>query len=652
VMSLARGLLEAAALTYYRISKRTACNPVPSGQRALRMSANPPTTARPTRWGSPDRTVAWALCCTLVIGTFTAAPGAAAEHAAQRRAARLIAAAERLHRAGESLRPLAQHLVRLHRRGEGEFAVGAGFYLGHALAAAEKPERAFETWLDLEDAALGTAWELPVRVAVARGRHLTGAHDRALAMLDDLIRAHRDEPDDALAVVRAAVLAGDIHAERGARAHARRSYGWAIAHAEAVFTDPAAEGIDLAAIRAQRAAQRPPKPEPAPPSADELFARAERARAQGRWSRARERYETLIGTHPASDRVPASRWAVGVCLLGAGELRAAAEHWRAFIEEDPAGPWRGPALVWLGDLLLEHRLDVEGAGARYRRAHELFEAGAAEAPGWDRVAYALFQRLGLLAYLRGKRETALAWFERANRRGAPRLHEPGPGSGPVLSAMEALIGYLRDGNDLTPAAVRRPGDGAALLCLLGDLYGATHELDHAARVYRRVIAAVERKPGRERGEASRPLRPSPAQVSWAHRGLGHVHYVSFEFGKAQRHYAAAIAAAPRASWADDVLLRRGIVAYSCQDRPEEALAHYRRIQRDHPRSDKVEQATYFIAVLHHWEGRYDAGERYYRAFLRRYPDSMFAGPVRHNHLPELARERAEAEAAQAEEATP
>ncbi|TVR17926.1 MAG: hypothetical protein EA401_00150 [Planctomycetota bacterium] len=567
--------------------------------------------------------------------------------AADRSPSRALEAAEQLHRSGENLDPVVSHLQQLLRHDDPLVKAGAALYVGHALFARDRIDDALEIWTRHAhgEGVRESRWGISLSLAMAQGRHRQGNAQDALVILDDLISVRAAEVHTDM--VRAADLAGRIHAEHNQSERARRAWRWAIAYARRHFSDPAAEGLDMAAIR--RALR---DLDTTPSTADAVFSQAERQRGRERWTAAQKLYEQIVEEYPHSQHVPASRWAIGVCMMGAGRLQEAATHWRSFIDEDPSGPWRGSAMISLGDLALEHRLRIREAKHFYRQAQDLFEGGAEGAPGWDRIAYALYQRLGLLAYLEADRDAAIAWFERASRRGAPQLHEPGDGSGPVESAMDLLIGSLRDGNDLTPEVVRRTSNGGAILCLLGDVYGTTHELDQATRMYRRVIAAAKEQPEDDAVSESAAVAPTTTQIAWAHRGLGNIHYVSFEFNQAQEHYAAAIAIAPRAPWADDLLIRRGVVAYSCQSQPEEALAHYRRVLREYPRGDQVETATYFIAVLHHWEGHFDAAERLYRDFLRRYPRSTYAESVRHYHLAELKRDRAQADKQQAAELGP
>lgn len=555
-------------------------------------------------------------CRGLLLALFVALLAVPALPAAGATAERMLTAIEQRYRDGAPLAPAVPHLKRLLGHSDPAISVGAALHLGYALLEADRVDDAFALWTReaVTAAAPATRWWVPLRLAVARARHRRGEGQQAVAVIDALISNHATRVDADL--VRAADLAGRIHQAAGHPDRARRAWRWALAYAERHFSDPAAEGLDLAALRRSL---RDLDHSDQPPTADELFAQAERLRRGERWAQARARYTRLYRDFPDSRHRPAAAWAIGACWLGARAIDRAAAHWRAFIDADPSGPWRAQAAISLGDMLWEHRFDLAGGKAVFDAAYRLYEDGPPTAAGWSEAAYDLHQRQGIIAYLRRDHDGALALFEEAARNHPPRIFVESYGGARV--GIERLIDRLRRGQEVTPPEVLAgPGPGR-LASVLGDIHYVCDDFDRAGRIHRRLAAGDE------------SIAANATQRSWARFQLGRIANLSFEFEPAVRHYLAVADGDAGQPWQAEALLLASVVYYSNMLQKEQSLTCLRRIIREHPRSEYVDRAAYYIGVLHEWTGEHDRAARVYRQFLARYPKSKYAPVIREEHLP-------------------
>ena len=115
--------------------------------------------------------------------------------------------------------------------------------------------------------------------------------------------------------------------------------------------------------------------------------------------------------------------------------------------------------------------------------------------------------------------------------------------------------------------------------------------------------------------------------------MARIHNWSFEFKPALTRFLEVANKYGASPWADDALLRAGVICYMNLDQPEEALKHYRRIVRRFPRRNEADHAAYYIGLVYEWTGRPKKARASYNSFLKRYPGSIYVGGVKRRHLP-------------------
>lgn len=91
----------------------------------------------------------------------------------------------------------------------------------------------------------------------------------------------------------------------------------------------------------------------------------------------------------------------------------------------------------------------------------------------------------------------------------------------------------------------------------------------------------------------------------------------------------------KSAWADDALLRAGVLCAGPLGDPGRGKKYFREILAEHPDGDRAEAALLYLATLSWWEGRWDEAERLNRAFLNKYPASPFREEILTVRLPAI-----------------
>jgi len=93
----------------------------------------------------------------------------------------------------------------------------------------------------------------------------------------------------------------------------------------------------------------------------------------------------------------------------------------------------------------------------------------------------------------------------------------------------------------------------------------------------------------------------------------------------------------RSVWADDALLRAGVLCAGPMGDPPKAARFFREILADYPDGDQAETAFLYLATLAWWGGEWAEAERLNKAFLEKYPGSPFREEILTVRLPAIAR---------------
>ena len=106
---------------------------------------------------------------------------------------------------------------------------------------------------------------------------------------------------------------------------------------------------------------------------------------------------------------------------------------------------------------------------------------------------------------------------------------------------------------------------------------------------------------------------------------------------ALKEYDKLVSKYPKASVADDCLLRAGVLWAGPKGNLKEAAKCFARIVRDYPDSDTAEAAFIYLATTAWWSKQWDEAERLHKVFLEKYPKSPFCETVLNSRLPAIAK---------------
>jgi len=93
----------------------------------------------------------------------------------------------------------------------------------------------------------------------------------------------------------------------------------------------------------------------------------------------------------------------------------------------------------------------------------------------------------------------------------------------------------------------------------------------------------------------------------------------------------------RSAWADDALLRAGVLCAGPLGDAKRAGGYFREILAAHPDGDQAEAALLYLATLAWWGEEWAEAGRLNKAFLEKYPDSPFREEILSVRLPAIAR---------------
>ncbi len=351
------------------------------------------------------------------------------------------------------------------------------------------------------------------------------------------------------------------------------------------------------------------------PKAERLYRQAEAFRNRNDHIEAGRTFLEAYRCYPATEFGHAAGYRVGKCLAALGHHRQAADHWRAFVEVQPAGPWRGQAQVNMTDLALEHLGDPLAAASHAHKAAATIEG---ELPpeaelSWRQAAFDIHLRHGAMALGQGRYAAAAAAFAKA-REAAADL----PRDEAAKAAPEALAGLDRLGDaakrrlDPLPPELRTADRPAALALTVGNAFQWAAQHERAKGVFDTLLTGSMRT-------ASRPARSLAALGrARACRGLG-------ERAESLAAYRQSLEEHARASWHDQTLREMALLLESAPTGAAEAVAAWRRLVNHYPQSDYVPEALFRAGALGTDAGQWPAAIRDWERLARDFPHSPWTG---------------------------
>ncbi|MBI5725224.1 MAG: hypothetical protein HZA50_14790 [Planctomycetes bacterium] len=417
---------------------------------------------------------------------------------------------------------------------------------------------------------------------------------------------------------------------------------------------PAGNEITLAAVRpfldAAAALERKLKTEPAALA----FATAERLRMQKKFTQAISAYENICKDFPETDFAPRSRFSAGLCHLGLEKPADAIAYWKAFIKEEPSGPWRGQSYIGITDTNLEQIFEPAEAMATADEAGKSLDSALADkksSPSWSPIRFDILFRSGMLAYAQDKFDDASERLATAQK-AADVLDDEGK------AGLGRLIEGAKNKSWVIPPSVRNVAEPRIdLLLAVGSMYNIVHKTRDGERYFDLALAELAKT------SASKSSMIIAEQKSCAYRGKAVSQHLRREWEPAIKGYNTALETFPKATWHDYTLHMAGLtvlqqaqekfykavqaathrkITQNAEEQKKDAAArdealkthnkerlaslpYYERLIKDFPKSEYADSAHYCVGIFTYEGGNREQGYKLLDAFVTACPETPCTG---------------------------
>ncbi len=250
---------------------------------------------------------------------------------------------------------------------------------------------------------------------------------------------------------------------------------------------------------------------------------------------------------------------------------------------------------------------------------------------YDKVAYDIYVRAGLIAYLKQDYPKATELFKKAKPFQPPRNFTVVHGT--VPTGIERLITVAKQGKSLTPKSVIEGDEKARLILMLADVYHQGRQSERAIELCNRVLKENAAK------------KATKAQKSYAffRRGRSRYHVTALTMSKTTREerskmnqetykdYIAAQKIAPKEAWAVEAMYMAAIMLWNHSDKStprkktqaaDRSITLHRKVTKTYIDSKEAANSAYFVGVLYEWSGRHKEAKRVLEIVRSRYPSQI------------------------------
>ena len=336
----------------------------------------------------------------------------------------------------------------------------------------------------------------------------------------------------------------------------------------------------------------------------------------------------LLGRYPKSRHAAEALFHIGVLHAESDRWPQAVECWDRLTREHPDSPWAGDAHVRLVNVRLDRQLDLSAAQKCAAAAVDWldrFERATAAAAGRSLQGERPFQEIrddlqwqaGLLAYLDGRNEEAVARLEKAKHPDPPKNTQA---SNKYTSAeLDVFIKTIQSGKTSIPESTRQGDSKTAVMLMQASLYQQAEMFDPAIFQYNRILNGKD-------------IQATRSQRSWAvlQRGRCRANLSSEDrnINAALADYQAAVTTDPNAEWAPDALFAAASMEWNFRKDSDRAIRLWQGLVRQYPENHLAAKSAYHIAMTFLWTNRPEEARNGFLAFIERYPDSMLAAAAK------------------------
>ncbi len=237
---------------------------------------------------------------------------------------------------------------------------------------------------------------------------------------------------------------------------------------------------------------------------------------------------------------------------------------------------------------------------------------------YDKVAYDIYVRAGLIAYLKQDYNKATEHFKKAKPFQPPRTFTVVHGT--VPTGIERLITVAKQGKSLTPKSVIEGDEKARLILMLADVYHTAGQYERSLELCNRLLKRGARK-------------ATKTQKSYAFfkraRNYYRIDTKSSDERKQNavlslKDYLTAQKIDPKSEWADNSLFFAANIYWNDFRNAGKAIPLYRKLLKTYPESEEADRSALFIGVCYQWSKHFSEAKTAYRYFQKQFPDTRFS----------------------------
>ncbi len=447
-------------------------------------------------------------------------------------------------------------------------------------------------------AARGTDDEWRTKAAIRLAQHWdnTAQQEAACKLLDRILAENRQTIDD----IRIAAALGDLYASHDAWNDAIRAYEYAVKLPRTLKLSDL-DGIDLKHIQrlledAKKQLARPDKKEP-----ETTFGAAEKLRQATKYAQATPLYRKVYTDFPDHSLAAPAELRHGQCLLLDGKVDNAEKALQSFIKKKPFGAYRGHAHLLIGDILLEHRFEIDEASRTYSI---VLKADADKVDKtWTQILADIHDRLGLIEYFSGNTEAAAKHFEASVRLRPTKTYGDVPGQG-----MACLVEMCRADKLPMPKFLLKQGRKKVRFVLfLASAYMEGWKDKRSLHLFERVSSGDLKEAAGFEQQAYAALGVAGGYAHLNENEKALACYARFE----KKPYS-------RSHFAPDALLQTACL-HGRQARTDKSHEYLARVYREYPRSEWAPWAMFQHAFSLWVLKRDEEALRLFRKFKADYP---------------------------------
>ncbi|MBU4428043.1 MAG: tetratricopeptide repeat protein [Verrucomicrobia bacterium] len=328
----------------------------------------------------------------------------------------------------------------------------------------------------------------------------------------------------------------------------------------------------------------------------------------GQYEKALKAYQDIRRNFSSSAKDELSLFRIGRCYANLGQDDKALAAWGEIVMKSrgkPGSEYADDSLLAMLKLYLEKLGEPE-------KALECYQTLTRTMPESELLPEAE-HCLGLIYFYQGKMNEARVIFEKEREITPQDTNAPPDG---LTRLIEFCKGERRYVPDYTETA---QGQRANTQIRRGDMYFTAKEYEKAKTAYEQAVR----------------LAPGAKAAAYALMQAGRCWNQLGQFQKALHCYEPFLKQYQNSIWADDALLRAGVIYVGPLDNDKAGVKMFETILAGYPDGDQADTAAMHLATLVYWEQKWKKALELHELFLGKYPDSKYLRFVAEVRIPAI-----------------